>query len=286
MKKLIAILLCLSFVFCFAACGEDAAVNSSTDDASSAVESTESKEDVASVASSEPVQSEAVEVKKTPVKIMPMGDSLTHGKEHDNCGAYRPALIKMLDEDGVPYQFVGTHNWSSNKITNGQVMHSGYGGSTVFKMEPELENMKNLDPDIILLMLGRNDSSDITGETFTKYYYEKIISKLYEMFPGVTVYVASVPPMRRYTGEEALDPNDRAVNLINPAIKTMVEEKKAAGDKIEFVDMSAEATGLTWEDFTKEDFVHPLPESYTKIATQWHNAIKDKVAELSAEINK
>ena len=60
----------------------------------------------------------------------------------------------------------------------------------------------------------------------------------------------------------------------------------AEGKKIEFVDMSIEATGLTWEDFVTSDFVHPLAAGYEKIATQWHNAIKDKVAEISAEINK
>ncbi len=284
MKKFIAILLCIAMAFALTACS-----GGNSSDAQSAAESgaskVESKVEASSAAASSEAVSSVPEVKKEPVKIMPMGDSLTHGNEHNECGAYRPALLKMLDEDGVPYEFVGTHNWASKLITNGQVMHSGYGGSTVFKMEPELEKMKDLDPDIVLLMLGRNDSSDITGETFTKYYYEKIISKLYAMFPDVTVYVASVPPMRRYTGEEALESNDRAVNLINPSIKTMVEEKKAAGDKIEFVDMSAEATGLTWEDFTKEDFVHPLPESYAKIATQWHNAIKDKVKEISDKKN-
>lgn len=283
MKKITAVLICIVLLFAFTACGESSATDTSTPDSKPVPSAAQSKDDAVS---SESVSS-VPETKKEPVKIMPMGDSLTQGGEHDGCGAYRPALLKMLDEDGVPYQFVGTHNWSSKLVFNGQVMHSGYGGMDVFGMEKELDNMKSLDPDIILLMLGRNDASGgITGETFAQVYYDRVIAKLYEMFPDVVIYVASIPPIRVYGGGETLDMSDKAQLLSNPAIKAMVEAKKAEGKKIEFVDMSIEATGLTWEDFVTSDFVHPLAAGYEKIATQWHNAIKDKVAEISAEINK
>ncbi len=277
MKKLIAILLCLSLVFCFAACGEDTAVNSDTDDASSAV------------ASSESVSSVPEQDTRKPVKIMPLGDSLTEGANHNQCGAYRVPLLKMLDEDGVPYEFVGFHSISSANVTNGQVKHSGKGGATVFTTADEnLPKCKGLDPDIVLVMLGTNDAmQNVTGEIFAKYYYEKVISKLYEMFPGVTVYVATIPPLVIY-GTQNLNTENKSQTESNPAIKKMVEERKAAGDKIELVDMSPEASGITGQDFDEDgkDTVHPAPSGNEKIAKQWHNAIKDKIAEISAEINK
>ncbi len=288
MKKLLAVLLCAVMLLSFAACGEETPNTQSEAVSSEAV----SSEDVSSEAvSSEAVSSVAPVVKKKPVKIMPLGDSLTQGGDHNNSGAYRKPLGEMLDEAGLTYEFVGSHNWSKENITNGQIMHSGYGGIQVLGLDKELEKMKDCDPDIVLLMVGRNDNTNgITADTFTKLLYEKIISVLYKMFPDVTVYVGSIPPTRRKVdgvGIEELGTasTDKALGVTYEATKAMVEEKKAAGDKIEFVDMSAEASGLTWEDFDDKDTVHPLMSGYEKIATQWYNAIEKQAFELEKQLN-
>ncbi len=289
MKKLLAIVLCAVMVLTFVACGDDTATTSSIADTSSV---TESKADISSVAtSSASASSVAPIVKKNPVKIMPLGDSLTQGGDHNGCGAYRKPLGEMLDEAGLTYQFVGAHNWSKDNITNGQVMQSGYGGIQVLGLDKKLPDMKDCDPDIVLLMVGRNDNTNgITGETFTKFLYERIIAELYKMFPDVTVYVGSVPPARRKVdgvGIEELSnaSNDKSQGVTYEATKQMVAERKAAGDKIEFVDMSAEASGMTWEDFDADDTVHPLMSGYEKIATQWYNAFKDQAFALEKELN-
>ncbi len=285
MKRIIALLLCAVMLFSLTACGEDKGAASSVADVSSKVES--KVEATSSVAAS----SAAPVVKKNPVKIMPLGDSLTQGGDHDNSGAYRKPLGEMLDKAGLTYEFVGSHNWSKDNITNGQIMHSGYGGIQVLGLDKELEKMKDCDPDIVLLMVGRNDNTNgITADTFTNLLYNNIISVLYEMFPGVTVYVGSIPPARRKVdgvGIEELSnaSNDKAQGVTYEATKKMVEDKKAAGDKIEFVDMSAEASGMTWEDFDAEDTVHPLMSGYEKIANQWYNAIEKQAFELEKELN-
>ncbi len=295
MKRLIAIILSLTMLISFAACGEDTATTSSSAASKPAAVSGEVESEAVSEATqSEAVSSEAVSsvapvVEKKPVKIMPLGDSLTEGANHQQCGGYRVPLLKMLDEDGVPYEFVGFHSISSANVTNGQVKHSGKGGATVITTAQEnLPKCEGLDPDIVLVMLGTNDTMQgLTGETFTKYYYDMVIAKLYEMFPGVTVYVATIPPLVVY-GTQNLNTENKSQTESNPAIKKMVAERKAAGDKIELVDMSPEASGITGQDFDADgkDTVHPAPSGNEKIAKQWHSAIKDKIAELSAEINK
>lgn len=292
MKRIISTLLCLVLVFTCTACGNTAkedSVNSSDDTSivTSSQDNTDSDtdSDTASVeaVSSENVSSVAKPV--TPVKIMPLGDSLTQGGQHKT-SAYRGFLSEMLTADGLNYQFVGSHNWSADSITDGQVMHSGYGGATIFTLEKELPSMADCDPDIVLLMIGRNDTTQgMNGPYFIELMYTRVISKLFEMYPGVMVYCASVPPCRGSNGAENLSTNDNAQTVSYEALKAMIAEKKAAGDNIEFVDMSAAASGLTWEDFTADDFVHPLPEGYKKIAVQWHNAIKDKVAEIDKKLN-
>ncbi len=296
MKKLISLMLGIAMLFTLNSCGEDTAAISSIDGTSTTVvESVEDSSSVAEVSSVATVVSEAAssvptETDKKPVKIMPLGDSLTEGANHDVCGAYRVPLLKMLDEDGVPYEFVGFHSISSANVTNGQIMHSGKGGATVISTNKEnLPKCKDLNPDIVLVMLGTNDTMQgLTGDYFAEYLYNLVIAELYKMYPGVTVYVATIPPLRMPAGTDALNTEDKSQTLSNPAIKAMVKQKKAEGDKIELVDMSPEASGITWQDFDDDgkDTVHPKPSGNEKIATQWHNAIKDKIAEISAEINK
>ncbi len=290
MRRLIAILLCAVLVFSFVSCGEDNSTVSS--EVSSVAESETQSVAVSSVAaSSVAASSVAPVVKKTPVKIMPLGDSLTQGGDHNNAGAYRKPLGEMLDKSGLAYQFVGAHSWSKENITNGQIMQSGYGGIDVFGLEKKLPDMAKCDPDIILLMVGRNDNTrGITDTTFANFLYDRIIAKLYEMFPDVTVYVGSIPPARRKVDGAGIEElsnasNDKAQGVTYEATKKMVADKKAAGDKIEFVDMSAEASGMTWEDFDAEDTVHPLMSGYEKIANQWYKAIEKQAFELEKQLN-
>ena len=68
-----------------------------------------------------------------------------------------------------------------------------------------------------------------------------------------------------------------------PAYREYVEQKKAAGYKIDFVEMTAESTGIVWSDFTAEDYCHPLPDGYEKIAKVWYAAIKDTVDQIQKE---
>ena len=298
MKKLISILLCIAMLFAFTACGEEISTGGSDDtESTETVASSDivSSDDTVSVGTESNDVTSGVEstsstvTAKIPVKIMPLGDSLTEGANHNQCGAYRVPLLEMLDKDGVPYEFVGFHSISSGRITNGQVNHSGKGGATVISTAQEnLPKCEGLDPDIVLVMLGTNDTMQgLTGETFANYYYNMVIKKLFEMYPGVTVYVATIPPLVVY-GTQNLNVGDKSQTLSNPAIKEMVAERKAAGDKIELVDMSPEASGITGQDFDEDgkDTVHPKPSGNEKIATQWYNAIKDKIAEISAELNK
>ncbi len=301
MKKFIAILICIAMVFALTACGGNS-TDIASDSTGSAASEVSSKSDSASnvtsntsdavsnaAASSLAASSAAQADNRKPVKIMPLGDSLTEGANHNVCGAYRVPLLKMLDEDGVPYEFVGFHSISSANVTNGQIKHSGKGGATVISTSQEiLPKCEGLDPDIVLVMLGTNDTMQgLTGEHFAQYYDNLIIKKLYEMYPDVMIYVATIPPSIIYETQN-LDTNNKGQTESNPAIKAMVEKRKSMGFKIELVDMSPEASGITGQDFDEDgkDTVHPALSGNEKIATQWHKAIKAKIAEISAKINK
>ena len=134
-KRTFALVLCLAVLFVCSACGADNAKDAST--ASSEVVSSDKPE--SKVSSTAPVSSK--EAEKPVVNIMPLGDSLTQGGDYktgDNpelvksSSSYRSYLSTMLKEGGYNTKFVGSHNWAASAITDGNVMHSGYGGATIF----------------------------------------------------------------------------------------------------------------------------------------------------------
>ncbi len=281
MKKIIALVLCVVIAFTLCSCA--GGTEDTSTEASGAVSSTVSSAAESSKAASSRVVS--IVQKDKPVRILPMGDSLTQGKEHDNCGAYRPALLEMLDNDGVEYVFTGKHDWSRDNVKNFQFMHSGYGGATVELLASELQHVKNRDPDIVLLMIGRNDSGKgYYGSDLSDKIRDQLVIPMLEMYPDATIYVAGIPP-KRNGSDKTMNTGERPQTESNPAIKAMVEELKSEGKPVKFVDMSVEATGLTYEDYNEQDSTHPLPVGYEKIAKQWHNAIKDDVKAISDKIN-
>ncbi len=273
MKRIFAIALLAVVLLVMPSCGDGTAAQaSSAAESSVSVEATSSASDIQ---------------EKQPVKIMPLGDAMTEGLLYGECGGYRVPLLKMLDEDKVPYEFVGLYSTGSRNITNGMIMHSGKGDATLFSVDKALPKMINLKPDVVLVMLGRAEHiSGVSGEAFIEYFDKYVVSKVIKYFPDATVYVASIPPERAYAGPKRMNDDDSAQLVTNPLIKQLVETKKGEGANIEFVDMSAEATGLVWEDFDVDENSYPLPSGNEKLATVWHAAIKDKIAEISANINK
>ena len=276
-KRIISVAISIVLLLTFVGCSKPQNADDSNSAASSKV--TSSKSSTTSRLSSYQF------VQNTKVKIMPLGDSLTQGGQH-NTSAYRGFLSTMLSEGGHNTVFVGSHKWSFNSIKDGNWMHSGYGGATVESLSKSLGEMTECDADIVLLMIGRNNTRETSAEDIVKQIDELLVTKLFEMYPGVHIFLANPPPCRVYNGGETLNNGDIALNKYLPAYRQYVEDKKAQGAKIDFVEMSAESTGIVWEDFTAEDFVHPLPSGYEKIANTWYDAIKDTVVDIQNQKEK
>ena len=276
-KNIVSIFISIVMILTFVGCGDNVAQSELSSQKTSSIRSPK----VSSNTSSQLTKYQIKEATK--VKIMPLGDSLTQGGQH-NTSAYRGYLSTMLKEGGHNSIFVGCHKWSYEGIKDGNWMHSGFGGATVKSLSNELESMKDCNPDIILLMIGRNDNTKgISAEKTVQDMEELLINKLYEMFPDVHIFLANPPPDRMYNGAETLNNSDIVMRDFLPAYRQLVEDKKAQGSKIDFVEMTAETTGIVWQDFTADDFVHPLPEGYEKLAKCWYDAIKDTVIAIQTE---
>jgi len=112
-----------------------------------------------------------------PLRIMAVGDSITHGYINADNG-YRKYLCHHLQQSGISFDMVGPENSWSNEATyswNGTTItydpqHCGYSGYSTMSYSGRTGIYETLfagqnlieahDPDIVLLQIGTNDLLD------------------------------------------------------------------------------------------------------------------------------
>ncbi len=211
-----------------------------------------------------------------PVRIMPLGDSITAGKSSgvDDVTrqiSYRKDLWESLLAGSRSIDFVGS-------LINGEYyagfdpQHEGHSGWTDAQIAFHIydnggENWLNLNPpDVILLHIGTNalnpDPVDV----------QNILNEIdqYEATTNRTVIVV----LARIID---LVPNNPTVHQFNDNVQAMAQVRIENGDKVILVDMedgagliySLQPAGDMW------DSLHPFASGYTKMASVWLDALDD-----------
>lgn len=166
------------------------------------------------------VQVEPVSAASDPVKIMAMGDSITHGYINGDNG-YRKYFCYDLQQNGITnFDMVGpnnnwtdstTYDWNGTTITYDPA-HAGYSGYAIQKIgsrqglqetifdttyvngDVSGNMMEAYQPDVIMLQIGTNDVLDaqLTGIGDR---LEELVDKLipYVSGDGQVLYLASIP---------------------------------------------------------------------------------------------
>lgn len=166
------------------------------------------------------VQVEPVSAASDPVKIIAMGDSITHGYINGDNG-YRKYFCYDLQQNGITnFDMVGpnnnwsdsaTYDWNGTTITYDPA-HAGYSGYAIQKIgsrqglqetifdttyvngDVSGNMMEAYQPDVIMLQIGTNDVLDaqLTGIGDR---LEELVDKLipYISGDGQVLYLASIP---------------------------------------------------------------------------------------------
>ena len=205
----------------------------------------------------------------SPIKIMPLGDSITSGyilADEDNprplsvWTGYRSQLWYMLGNADFSADFVGSGIAGQDISPPFDTDHEGhYGWLTHDIAESTFGYMVNSTPDMVLLHVGTNDhSTSIAG-------VDSILNEInrYEQISGrsVRVLVAQII--------DNASPN-AIISGFNENIQELVTSRILDGDNITLVDMYRGA-GLVGSDYT--DMLHLNDSGNYKIATVWANAI-------------
>lgn len=198
-----------------------------------------------------------------PVRIMPMGDSITYGSGGTaNLGGYRGPLYTLLTNAGYTPDFVGTQTGNSSLLADPD--HQGHGGWRIAQLDANVEAWfaAIADPDVILLHIGTNDFGANDNISTAINRLDALILKMATLRPNANIIVTNL--MER--GEPA---NGNIQTLFNPQVPGIVSAHATAGRKVTFLDMRA-AVPLT----DMPDNLHPNQTGYDKMAAAWLGAIQ------------
>lgn len=216
-----------------------------------------------------------------PLRIMPVGDSITFGYGED--GGYRKYLDGALKDKGISFDMVGPEGRSSASFSyKGQMRsyddnHAGYSGYTIKQQYPipswgenglyeklkSKDAVKNAQPDLVLLMIGTNDMtanrnlSDCESDLHTLLDY-----MLSDLPQESTVFLASIPEFTAYGG------NAQRVGIYNNTVKKVAE---SYGEQVQFADVHGCLNGAA---DLQSDQLHPSGAGYEKIGNFWAEQIE------------
>lgn len=193
------------------------------------------------------------------VRVMPLGDSITHGTQVP--GGYRIGLWQSLAAGRYRVDFVGTQfNGPANL---GDHDHEGHPGWRIDQIDASIVNWaRNTNPRSVLLHIGTNDVLQNVNLGGAPGRLSTLVDHITATVPNADVFVATIIPLAN-AGQE------NAARTFNAAIPGIVASKVNQGKHVHLVAMH---NALTTADLI--DGVHPTAGGYNKMAAVWFTALR------------
>lgn len=210
----------------------------------------------------------------SPCKVLPLGDSITHGLQSSDAGGYRSQLFKLVVAADQTLAFVGSQSAGPADVSGVPFPknHEGHDGYTIdsgFSTygTPGLSSRIpspafSTVPDIVLLHIGTNDiTSTGSASATTSTRLDGLLGKIVAAAPNALIVVAQITPVSWTSAD---------LDTYNSKIPGIVQARASQGQHVVSVDMSKmPKSGLA------TDGVHPNDQGYAYMAGIWHEAIRD-----------
>ncbi|WP_306317124.1 MULTISPECIES: GDSL-type esterase/lipase family protein [unclassified Streptomyces] len=201
-------------------------------------------------------------ITKQPLRVMPLGDSITAGVESSDNNGYRGALYARLRETVADGQvdFTG----SQRRGTMPDLDHEGHPGWRIDEIaEVAACTVPQYRPNVITLHAGTNDFNQNYELDSAPERMKSLITRLHKDSPKAVVVVAKVLP----TGKAGLQPRIDAFNAELPGI---VADLRAQGQRVVLTDTGDISVG----DGLESD-AHPDDAGYAKLGGDFYSGIED-----------
>jgi lysophospholipase L1-like esterase len=218
------------------------------------------------------------ELCETPVRIMPLGDSITVGNASgavpDDAAhwvSYRKDLWESLDAAGYSVDFVGgeTHGDAFDPPFDSD--HEGHGGWTDSQIRDSVIGFLTANPaDVVLLHIGTNGLDPDPAQV------GQILDNIDAVSEDITVILARIVNRKCCTDSSPCS-ECGTTTTFNDNVQAMAEARIASGDKIVIVDME-DGAGIDYHGQPAGDMndnLHPYATGYAKMAAVWHDALDD-----------
>jgi lysophospholipase L1-like esterase len=222
-----------------------------------------------------------------PLKILPLGDSITYGWNYSSTndqpadGGYRTYFAQRMSP-ATQIQWVG-------RIVRGptQARYSeGWNGYSIRKLNNEIvqDAMTSGDPDVILLMAGTNDAwhgAQSDGDPLSDQQYmipnmDSLLTHIFSVKPSVRVIVSTIPRIYNW-GIFPEDGENYHVHAFNDALPDLINKHQGLNHDVGMVNSFAL---VALNEFS--DGVHPNDLGYRHIADAFYQGFMLTVPEPSA----
>jgi len=210
---------------------------------------------LAAVALIVPTAASGAVVTGRPVRIMPLGDSITWGVGSSTTSSYRLGLWqRLVTGAGLAVDFVGSGQSGALPDTDNE----GHSGWRIEQLTASVDGwLASAQPDVVLLHIGTNDMNQNFDVAGAPARLGTLLDRIHADLPSVTVLVAQIVP--------ALDAGVNArINAFNAAVPGVVAPRSFT----RLVDLNNTITGADLADT-----LHPNDAGYTKMASLWYSAL-------------
>ena len=240
---------------------------------------------------------------RTPITILPYGDSITHGYNTYNRANYRIPLYQKLEMLGYNVKAVGF--WKSNYGNNYMrsytpagvetdmddwLSHSGVWSARVGAVnewsETLTENVEpTLDqagyPDVVLMHIGTNDGTALTAQqNFDA--QTNIVQRILDNRDNVKVVMSTILPLQ--TGHSKYFLNADRIEPTNELLREFFKNLPAAWqDKVYLADLWAYVPDTT-ENYVSDN-THPDWIGHDKMAEGWLSVLTNIFPNADVEFN-
>lgn len=214
-----------------------------------------------------------------PLRILPLGDSITHADA--NHLGYRYRLWVKLVDAGIDFDLIGSLR--SNHLGNpqwplykGRLFDRDHEGHWGWRADEILsgpagqekdklsEWLKGYTPDIVLIHLGTNDILRHQKVAETVDELKQIMVVLRADNPRVIILLAKLIPTRAA-------PINAWIEKLNARIVQMSASASTDQSPVIIVD---QYSGFEAQDIDASDWLHPTPSGEEKMAAKWFEAIQ------------
>lgn len=194
-----------------------------------------------------------------PLRVMPLGASITYGTASSDGNGYRLALRTQLAAAGNPVNMVGSRQAGTMR-DNDVEGWPGYRIEQVRQKANAAGGVGRWRPNVVLVNAGTNDATQGWNVSTAGERMEGLLRDVWSLSPRAVVVLSTLLVNR---GVEA----ERNVGVINRQLVDVAKRlREGEGRKVVLVDMHGEA-GPGLGDLA--DSTHPNDVGYRKMADVW-----------------